>query len=158
MSEKIFIERPPRIEPELPSGTMNIPNPPDAESDPARLLQEAFLPLLMIMGYFLASIFGQGRNMLMMIFTHTYRRTRNWKRPKQPISAVWANCAARWKVNTNSREFIIFIIIQTQNRHWRLPRICTVLRLNPCNRIFARGPGSGNAAPATMTSCIFAWG
>ena len=67
MSEKIFIERPPRIEPELPSGTMNIPNPPDAESDPARLLQEAFLPLLMIMGYFLASIFGQGRNMLMMI-------------------------------------------------------------------------------------------
>ena len=67
MSEKIYIERPPRIEPELPSGAVSIPNPPDADPDPARLLQQAFLPLLMIMGYFLASIFGQGRNMLMMV-------------------------------------------------------------------------------------------
>jgi len=67
MTEKVYIERPPRIEPEIPSGVVDIPNPPDTEKDPARLLQQAMLPLLMIMGYFLVSIFGQGRNMMMMI-------------------------------------------------------------------------------------------
>lgn len=67
MTEKSYIERPPRIEPELPSGVVDIPNPPDTEKDPMRLLQQAMLPLLMIMGYFLVSIFGQGRNMTMMI-------------------------------------------------------------------------------------------
>jgi S-DNA-T family DNA segregation ATPase FtsK/SpoIIIE len=67
MADKIYIDRPPRIEPELPSGSYNIPNPPDTELDAGRLLQEAFLPMIMVMGYFLATIFGQGRNMLMMI-------------------------------------------------------------------------------------------
>lgn len=67
MADKTYIDRPPRIEPELPSGVYTIPNPPDTEIDVGRLLQEAFLPMIMIMGYFLASIFGQGRNMLMMV-------------------------------------------------------------------------------------------
>jgi type VII secretion protein EccCb len=67
MADKLYIDRPPRIEPELPSGAFDIPNPPDTEMDPARLIQEAFLPLIMVLGYFMASIFGQGRNMLMMI-------------------------------------------------------------------------------------------
>jgi type VII secretion protein EccCb len=67
MAEKIYIDRPPRIEPEMPSGSYNIPNPPDTELDAGRLMQEAFLPMIMVMGYFLATIFGQGRNMLMMI-------------------------------------------------------------------------------------------
>jgi DNA segregation ATPase FtsK/SpoIIIE-like protein len=67
MTPQTYIERPPRIEPELPAGNYTIPNPPDTEVDPARILQEALLPLLMITGYFLAAIFGQGRNMLMMV-------------------------------------------------------------------------------------------
>ena len=67
MADKIYIDRPPRIEPELPSGVFNIPNPPDTEIDFGRILQQAFLPMIMIMGYILASIFGKGRNMLMMI-------------------------------------------------------------------------------------------
>jgi len=67
MAEKIFIDRPPRIEPELPSGIFDIPNPPDLESDTGRLMQQAFLPMVMIIGYVLTSMLGQGNNMLMMV-------------------------------------------------------------------------------------------
>ncbi len=67
MADKIFIDRPPRIEPELPSGTFEIPNPPDGPEQAGRMLQQAFLPMVMIMGYVITSLFGGGRNMLMMI-------------------------------------------------------------------------------------------
>jgi DNA segregation ATPase FtsK/SpoIIIE, S-DNA-T family len=67
MAEKRYIDRPPRIEPELPAGVNTIPNPPDLENNAGALLQQAFLPMIMIFGYVLASLFGQGRNMLMMI-------------------------------------------------------------------------------------------
>ena len=67
MAQKRYIDRPPRIEPQLPAGIFNIPNPPDTEENFGEILQQAFLPMIMILGYLLASIFGQGRSMLMMI-------------------------------------------------------------------------------------------
>ena len=67
MTEKFYIDRPPRVEPELPSGTYSIPNPPDTEDNPGQVLQQAFLPMIMILGYVLVSLLGQGRNMMMMI-------------------------------------------------------------------------------------------
>jgi S-DNA-T family DNA segregation ATPase FtsK/SpoIIIE len=67
MANKKYIDRPPRVEPQLPSGVFSIPNPPDMETNASQLLQQAFLPMIMIFGYILASVFGQGRNMLMMI-------------------------------------------------------------------------------------------
>ncbi len=67
MSQKIFIDRPPRIEPELPSGVTIIPNPPEIEENPGQILAQAFLPMVMILGYILVSLLGQGRNLFMMI-------------------------------------------------------------------------------------------
>lgn len=67
MADKLYIDRPPRIEPQLPSGVTTIPNPPDTQPKVGQLLQEAFLPMVMILGYILTSLFGQGRNLLMMI-------------------------------------------------------------------------------------------
>jgi len=67
LSQKIYIDRPPRIEPELPSGIYNIPNPPDTEANPGQLMAQAFLPMVMILGYIVVSMFGQGRNLFMMI-------------------------------------------------------------------------------------------
>ena len=67
MANRKYIDRPPRVEPQLPSGAFTIPNPPDTEVKFGELLQQAFLPMIMILGYVLASLFGQGRNMLMMI-------------------------------------------------------------------------------------------
>ena len=65
MADKIYIDRPPRIEPELPSGMYNIPNPPENENNVGQLLQQAFLPMIMILGYIITSMFGQGRNLMM---------------------------------------------------------------------------------------------
>ncbi|HSO11384.1 MAG TPA: FtsK/SpoIIIE domain-containing protein [Anaerolineales bacterium] len=67
MADKKYIDRPPRIEPQLPAGIFTIPNPPDTEVKFGELLQQAFLPMIMILGYLLASLFGQGRSMVMMI-------------------------------------------------------------------------------------------
>ncbi|MGB8213735.1 MAG: FtsK/SpoIIIE domain-containing protein [Anaerolineales bacterium] len=68
MPEKIFIDRPPRIEPQLPSGMFTVPDPPDTKESTGQLLQQAFLPAVMIMGYILASVFGgQQGGMIMMI-------------------------------------------------------------------------------------------
>jgi type VII secretion protein EccCb len=67
MANKVYIDRPPRIEPGIPSGVNNIPNPPDTEVKVGQLLQQAFLPMVMILGYILVSMFGQGRNLAMMV-------------------------------------------------------------------------------------------
>ena len=67
MAQKQFIDRPPRIEPELPSGVREIPNPPDTESNPGEIMAQAFLPMVMILGYVLVSMFGQSRSLFMMI-------------------------------------------------------------------------------------------
>ena len=67
MADKKYIDRPPRIEPELPSGVREIPNPPDIETNPGALMAQAFLPMIMIFGYILVSLFGKGTSMLMMI-------------------------------------------------------------------------------------------
>jgi hypothetical protein len=67
MADKKYIDRPPRIEPQIPSGVYTIPNPPDTEENVGQLMQQAFLPMIMIFGYILASLFGQGRNMVMMV-------------------------------------------------------------------------------------------
>jgi type VII secretion protein EccCb len=67
LSQKTFIDRPPRIEPELPSGEYPIPNPPDTEERAGELLAQAFLPMIMIVGYLFVFLMGQGQNMLLMI-------------------------------------------------------------------------------------------
>jgi DNA segregation ATPase FtsK/SpoIIIE-like protein len=67
MAQKIYIDRPPRIEPELPSGVRNIPNPPDTEAKAGEIMAQAFLPMIMILGYIMVSMFGQSRSLLMMV-------------------------------------------------------------------------------------------
>lgn len=67
MAQKIYIDRPPRIEPELPSGVRDIPNPPELEENPGAIMAQAFLPMVMIFGYVVVSMFGQSRSMFMMI-------------------------------------------------------------------------------------------
>ncbi|MEZ4662920.1 MAG: FtsK/SpoIIIE domain-containing protein [Caldilineaceae bacterium] len=68
MSEPLYIDRPPRIQPELPFDEIEIPGPPD--KDPAgweRLVQVA-LPILTIIGYIaLSATGGAGRSPAMMI-------------------------------------------------------------------------------------------
>ena len=67
MIKNPYIERPPRIQPELPEGEFDIPGVPEVEKEPAQLLVQVFLPLISILGYLLLSIFGQGRNLFFML-------------------------------------------------------------------------------------------
>ncbi len=67
MPDKKYIDRPPRIIPELPSGVRSIPNPPDIQENPGAILAQAFLPMIMIFGYILVTVFGQSSNLMMMI-------------------------------------------------------------------------------------------
>jgi len=62
-----YIDRPPRIQPELPHGEYTIPNPPEKEENPGQLMGQALLPVITIMGYIVVSLLGKGRSMLMMI-------------------------------------------------------------------------------------------
>ncbi|MGD2145106.1 MAG: FtsK/SpoIIIE domain-containing protein [Anaerolineae bacterium] len=67
MSTVRYIERPPRLQPGLPSGEVGIPDPPEEERNPSRPLVQVFMPLVSIVGYVLMSISGNGRNLLIMI-------------------------------------------------------------------------------------------
>ena len=67
MAEKIFIDYPPRIEPQLPSGEFTIPNPPDTKRDFGKILQQALLPMMMILGYVIVSIMNKGSNNIAMM-------------------------------------------------------------------------------------------
>ncbi|MFN8459960.1 MAG: FtsK/SpoIIIE domain-containing protein [Anaerolineae bacterium] len=69
MDQPVYIDRPPRIQPELPFDEIQIPAPPDKPEDGnARLIQVA-LPLLTIVGYVLIGSIsgGGGRNALFII-------------------------------------------------------------------------------------------
>ncbi len=67
MSEPKYIERPPRIQPELPQGAVEIPSPPGDEQEQNQSLVQIGLPLLTIVGYVLISVFGRGRSLLFIL-------------------------------------------------------------------------------------------
>ncbi len=61
--QPIYIDRPPRIQPELPIDEIEIPTPPDKEDEGYGRLIQVSLPLLMIIGYVLVgTLGGVGRN------------------------------------------------------------------------------------------------
>ena len=53
MNEPLYIDRPPRIQPELPSDEIEIPPPPEKENTGMSRLIQVALPLLTIVGYIL---------------------------------------------------------------------------------------------------------
>lgn len=68
MKTPIVIDRPPRIQPELPFDEIDIPPPPEKEKAGWERLLQVALPLLTIVGYILiAALGGRGRSPLLMI-------------------------------------------------------------------------------------------
>lgn len=64
--ETVLINRPPRIQPDLPQEEIEIPEPPNTDKGGQTLIQ-MFLPLVTIVGYVIVSASGQGRNIAMLI-------------------------------------------------------------------------------------------
>ncbi len=68
MNDLVYIDRPPRIQPELPFDEIEIPSPPEKDEQGFMQLIQVALPLLTIIGYVLiATVGGQGRSPLMLI-------------------------------------------------------------------------------------------
>jgi len=67
MSEPLYIDRPPRIQPELPFDEIEIPGPPDKDKAGFERLIQVGLPLLTIIGYVVISSMGGGRSPLLLI-------------------------------------------------------------------------------------------
>lgn len=60
------LDRPPRIQPQIPEGIKNIPPPPKDDENPMPLWQ-ALVPVVTIIGYVLVSASGQGSNIAFMV-------------------------------------------------------------------------------------------
>ncbi len=67
MSKLNYIDRPPRIQPELPEGKYSVPNPPDNIENTSQPILQLALPMATIFGYLIVSLVGEGRSLLMMI-------------------------------------------------------------------------------------------
>ncbi|HMR66785.1 MAG TPA: hypothetical protein PKE64_22475, partial [Anaerolineae bacterium] len=67
MNEPIYIDRPPRIQPELPFEEIPIPGPPDKDEEGYARLIQVGLPLITIIGYVLVSAMGTGRSPWLMV-------------------------------------------------------------------------------------------
>ena len=64
---RTYIERPPRIQPELPQEIIDIPNPPDQRDGGIGELMHIALPLLMIVGYIMVAFMGDGNSNPLLI-------------------------------------------------------------------------------------------
>ncbi|MFN8420640.1 MAG: FtsK/SpoIIIE domain-containing protein [Anaerolineae bacterium] len=62
-----FFNRPPRIQPELPIGEVEIPSPPGNDQQAGQNLLQIGLPLITIAGYIMVSAAGGGRNPLFIL-------------------------------------------------------------------------------------------
>lgn len=68
MQNPVVIDRPPRIQPELPFEQIDIPSPPEKKDDGNTRLIQVGLPLVTIVGYiFVSMLGGGGRNPLLLI-------------------------------------------------------------------------------------------
>ena len=67
MNKPIFIDRPPRIQPELPFDEIEIPAPPDKPKGGWERLIQVALPLITIIGFIAVSSMGGNRNPLMVL-------------------------------------------------------------------------------------------
>ncbi len=61
-----YVDRPPRIQPDLPQDVVEIPNPPKEDENGTPLWQ-SLVPIITIIGYLLVSTSGQGSNIAFMI-------------------------------------------------------------------------------------------
>ena len=62
-----YIDRPPRIQPELPEGTREIPTPTNLSIPAYDVLIQSALPMITIIGYIVVAAFGKGSGLLMRI-------------------------------------------------------------------------------------------
>ena len=88
-SQTVLINRPPRIQPDLPQSDNEIPPPPETDKGGQQLIQ-LFLPLITIIAYVLVSATGQGRNIALII--------------PMGLSVIASSGLGFWTYHKNQRE------------------------------------------------------
>ncbi len=142
MAKQNYIDRPPRIQPELPQGEYNIPNPPQTEENTSQPLLQVGMPMVTILGYVLVSMLGKGRSLLLIIpmgiavvastlvSLYTMRRTKQLREEKEK--------AYKQRLSELRKEMERQHDMQRQFYNYNYPDIATSLRVA---EDLARSPG-----------------
>lgn len=134
MAKQNYIDRPPRIQPELPLGEYVIPNPPQTEENTSQPILQLALPMTTIMGYILVSLLARGSRSLLLIIPmgisvvasslmslYTIRRNKQLREEKQ--KAYIQRLTELRKEMEGHQE------MQRQFYHYNYPDIDTSLRI-----------------------------
>ena len=142
MAKQNYIDRPPRIQPELPQGEYNIPNPPQTEENTNQPLLQVGMPMVTILGYVLVSMLGKGRSLLLIIpmgiavvastlvSLYTMRRNKQLREEKEK--------AYKQRLSELRKEMERQHDMQRQFYNYNYPDIATTLRVA---EDLARSPG-----------------
>jgi S-DNA-T family DNA segregation ATPase FtsK/SpoIIIE len=133
LAKQNYIDRPPRIQPELPQGEYNIPNPPQDEENTSQPLLQAGMPMITILGYVLVSMLGKGRSLLLIIpmgiavvastlvSLYTMRRSKQLREDKEK--------AYKQRLSELRKEMERQHDMQRQFYNYNYPDVATTLRI-----------------------------
>jgi hypothetical protein len=173
VNERIFIDRPPRIQPELPVGSFKIPAPPAQQDQGMRRLLQAGLPLVaVIVSAFVYLTNGSGRGVALIavmaatvltsaglgFFTYFMDKRKEAAQAKAYLSQLVAMNKEMERQHGQQRRFYTYNYPDA-DMACALPAR-PALRLSGKSAPCARRRASGNAAPPTLTlvRCALGWG
>lgn len=97
-ADRRYVERPPRLQPTLPRGTVEIPAPPGRDTSQQGIIQQVALPLVTVGGFLLVSLLGGQGNLAMQLLTTvpmgiaavvtTTLAWREWRRARRDEAAA----------------------------------------------------------------------
>lgn len=135
MSEPRYIDRPPRIQPELPHKKIEIPAPPQRPDNTGLILMQVALPIVTIIGFVLvAAMGGRGQGValfvLPMFFAVVATAAFSWYMYKrQEKNMARQEAAYRERLLELRQEMVNQHEIQRRFYHFNYPDTATVLRI-----------------------------
>jgi DNA segregation ATPase FtsK/SpoIIIE, S-DNA-T family len=154
MSALLPIDRPPRLQPELPSGEVAVPRPPEAPQNAPGRLAQVGLPLLTLVGYVLVSLLGQAQQQLLLIpmglsvvattlfSLYTLRAERQQQRA---VEEAYAD-----RLRELRKEMLTAHDLQRRFYTYTYPDSATLLRIAAEARAIAVAPGAPATAQARL--------
>jgi DNA segregation ATPase FtsK/SpoIIIE-like protein len=147
------IDRPPRIQPELPAGEVPIPRPPEPERTTPERFAQIGLPLLTLIGYVLVATISGGQQMLLVpmglavlasvgFSLYTLRHERLERRAEEQAYAErLRELRTEWQTSQD---------LQRRFYHYTYPRPAATLQLALEARRLAESPRPALRSPARL--------
>ncbi len=154
-----YIDRPPRIQPELPVDEIEIPQPPETEKRGQQAIATQILPLITIIGFILVSGSGNalfiiplGLTMVLSIgfaLTSGRREKRELEQKKRAYELMLAEMRQDMERSHNTQRLFY--------RH-NYPDVQTLYEVAGAKRPAVLVLGCGSAGPVTAISAPSDWG